>query len=381
VPGVRRLIVLIAGALTLWALPAASASAQQVACGQVITNSITLDADLTCPGDGLVIGNDGITLDLGGHQISGGRGTGVDVAGHRHVTVRDGTLDGFRTHVQLGRTAGSLSDARIVELTFRNGEFALDGYADRSIIAFNTSADVRPQFGVFGGDLQVSGDRNLIVGNVARMNALAVGGARNRVIGNRVANLNAAPGIEGRTVIARNVALTFQLTGGPPDARAPTITLSNNQSVPRTPDQPFGQGGIYLIGASRTVVKDNVVTGADSPPFNGISVLSPGPTATGNVLVGNSIRGAQVNGIFVQGEAVDTVLLRNTALANGNDPFSFPGGHDGIANDSPTSTLTGNVANDNRNFGIESVPGATDGGGNRASGNGNPLQCLNVVCR
>jgi uncharacterized membrane protein len=32
-------------------------------------------------------------------------------------------------------------------------------------------------------------------------------------------------------------------------------------------------------------------------------------------------------------------------------------------------------------FGIEAVPGVTDGGGNKASGNGNPLQCLNVFCR
>jgi len=31
--------------------------------------------------------------------------------------------------------------------------------------------------------------------------------------------------------------------------------------------------------------------------------------------------------------------------------------------------------------GIEAVPGVTDGGGNRAHGNGNAAQCLNVACR
>jgi hypothetical protein len=43
--------------------------------------------------------------------------------------------------------------------------------------------------------------------------------------------------------------------------------------------------------------------------------------------------------------------------------------------------LTRNMANDNGDFGIEAVPGVTDGAGNKASGNSNPLQCLNVFCR
>jgi hypothetical protein len=31
-------------------------------------------------------------------------------------------------------------------------------------------------------------------------------------------------------------------------------------------------------------------------------------------------------------------------------------------------------------MGIAAVPGTHDGGGNRAAGNGNPAQCLNIVC-
>jgi hypothetical protein len=40
-----------------------------------------------------------------------------------------------------------------------------------------------------------------------------------------------------------------------------------------------------------------------------------------------------------------------------------------------------NSANNNGDLGIESIEGTIDGGGNRAGGNGNPLQCVNVVCR
>jgi hypothetical protein len=35
----------------------------------------------------------------------------------------------------------------------------------------------------------------------------------------------------------------------------------------------------------------------------------------------------------------------------------------------------------NADLGIEAVPGVIDGGGNKASGNGNPLQCSNVFCK
>jgi hypothetical protein len=362
----------------------ASAPAQPVTCGQVITSTTRLTADLRCPRDGLVIGRDGITLDLGGHVISAPRsGTGVDLAGHSRITVRNGKLEGFVTHVQLGRTPGVVRDVRIVGLEFSDGEFATDGYADSSLVAFNASADTRTELGLFGGDFQIAGDHNLVVGNSARTNALAVGGSQNHVVLNRVGNLNAAPGLKGGNVIAANVAQTFLVYGGAPEADAPTITLTHNRSVPRKGDEPFGQGGIYLLGVSHAIVKDNTVTTGEDPndrPTTGISVFAlEEQPAIGTRLVGNFVQGALINGIFVESDAVSTLLLRNVTVGNGTHPAGI--GQDGIQNNSPSSTLTENVANDNRVYGIESVPGAIDGGGNRASGNGNPLQCLNVVCR
>jgi hypothetical protein len=41
-------------------------------CGDTITADTTLERDLTgCPSNGIVIGADGVTLDLNGHTISG----------------------------------------------------------------------------------------------------------------------------------------------------------------------------------------------------------------------------------------------------------------------------------------------------------------------
>ena len=56
----------------LVALLPSSAIATHVSCGDVITQDTTLDSDLVnCPGDGVVIGASGITLDLAGHTIDG----------------------------------------------------------------------------------------------------------------------------------------------------------------------------------------------------------------------------------------------------------------------------------------------------------------------
>src|SRR6185503_3867209 len=87
----------------LWsAAPVAHAS--HVACGDTITQSTTLDSDLVDCSDGLVIGADGITLDLGGHTIAARSvppDPFIDVIGidnsaaHDGVTVRNGCLLGW----------------------------------------------------------------------------------------------------------------------------------------------------------------------------------------------------------------------------------------------------------------------------------------------
>lgn len=42
-----------------------------VSCGEVITQSVSLTSNLDCKTDGLIVGADGITIDLNGHTISG----------------------------------------------------------------------------------------------------------------------------------------------------------------------------------------------------------------------------------------------------------------------------------------------------------------------
>jgi Right handed beta helix region len=93
--------VLVALAVVVAAILAGSASALTIACGSVVTANTTLTADLqACPGDGLVVAADGITVNLAGYTISGtGHGVGIRILGSA-VIVRDGSVEGFGTGIQ-----------------------------------------------------------------------------------------------------------------------------------------------------------------------------------------------------------------------------------------------------------------------------------------
>jgi hypothetical protein len=61
-------------ALTVGMLASPASAEDPIECGDTITHSVTLTADLgPCPGDGLIVGADGITIDLGGHTLTGSR--------------------------------------------------------------------------------------------------------------------------------------------------------------------------------------------------------------------------------------------------------------------------------------------------------------------
>ena len=74
-------------------------SRAEISCGQTITEDTTLVEDLACPPgteSAIVIGASNITLDLGGHVLSGyAPGTGVFSIGHEGINIRNGTIEGF----------------------------------------------------------------------------------------------------------------------------------------------------------------------------------------------------------------------------------------------------------------------------------------------
>src|SRR6266508_1658274 len=124
----RRLLGLsaaFAAALALVALSAGPALASHVQCGDVITQHTTLDSDLDCTGNGLVVSGADLTLDLAGHTIRGdGNGfddIGIQLDGSK-ITVEDGRVQDFAFDVQLGSVPPSSSSENVLRrLQVANG--------------------------------------------------------------------------------------------------------------------------------------------------------------------------------------------------------------------------------------------------------------------
>ena len=99
--GSRLLAVLFLVTQFVVVLPAESRP--EITCGQTITQDTILTADLACPPDteyALIIGASNITLDLGGHTISGSMPrTGVFAIRQEGITIRNGAIDGFNVGV------------------------------------------------------------------------------------------------------------------------------------------------------------------------------------------------------------------------------------------------------------------------------------------
>lgn len=71
-------------------------------CGTTVLANLTLDHDLTCSGNGLLVGADGITVNLNGHTITGpGSGVGISVSNRMGVVIVGGTVKNFLAGVQL----------------------------------------------------------------------------------------------------------------------------------------------------------------------------------------------------------------------------------------------------------------------------------------
>ena len=350
------------------------AQASQVGCGDTITADTTLDSDLVdCPNNGIVIGADGITLDLSGHSISGNGkpvrrcprrepcDIGVVNDGHDGVTVRDGAVRQFG----IGAFVGRARDNRVLAVSSSRNQSSGFVVAEsaRSVIR-NSSGSDNPVpdgdgLGVFAShDLRIVGNsfrRNalgmhvadsseiVIKGNVFSRNRtedVKLEGDRNRVQGNRCARVGPCVWVLGnRNVIAGNRSLR-------------------------------DEGGVMIERGHGNLVTRNVVVRAR---FNGIRIgfEGSGLRTTDNVVRRNVVRGSRGDAFVVAALDRRSILGGNVAIAGGGDGFDI---------DSPTAKLRNNRAIRNADLGIEAVFGVIDGGGNKASGNGNPAQCTNIVC-
>jgi large repetitive protein len=409
------LVVLIAVALGTFAAPA---NAVTVSCGDTITQDTTLDSDLlNCPGDGVVVGAPNITLDLNGHTIDGDEtggpacdtfveGSGVsNPDGHDGITIENGTIQEFAIGI-----VGGFGRSHMRDLTIRSNRF------------YGIIIGAFPPDSVDANEIE----RNVVTGNGC--GGIGVfGGSNGRIELNQVTDTQAGEGgivfpaisMDGvsNTLIARNT-----VSGNPGEAIGGGGDNGNTITGNTVSDN--GDGIVLFDGSANNVVEKNIATGNGG----GVVIVSStqnevsGNSLNDNLFVGVVVVGGEDNrieensiafngfesapgmlegGIHVtstdEGDGSDrTVVLKNTLERNRGDGILVDAGQtgtvidgnrsdrnidDGIDVDEPATTLRKNIANSNRDLGIEAVAGVTDGGGNRARGNRNPRQCVNVRCK
>jgi parallel beta-helix repeat protein len=92
-------------------------------CGATIVGNLVLQHDLSCPGDGLVVGADAISINLNGFTISGqGTGVGVTVTGRTQVAVFGGTIANFAAGIR----TRDVSRVAVKEVTFLDNADGID---------------------------------------------------------------------------------------------------------------------------------------------------------------------------------------------------------------------------------------------------------------
>jgi parallel beta-helix repeat protein len=183
--------------------PTQSYPARAGTCAMRVSESFTLANDMTCPGDGMVIVSDGVTVDLGGHTLTGpGMGpqtwplpqldtVGVRAGGHTGVTIRNGKTTAFSTGIYFI----DMESSSIEGVTTLRNRFGFYIHASKKI----TVKDSDVEFNIYGLHLQNSDDCVLANNLLARQTYNSPGGyglylyasSRNRVTDNTIdSNIN-----------------------------------------------------------------------------------------------------------------------------------------------------------------------------------------------
>src|SRR5215211_5373717 len=351
-------------------------AAKQPKCGDAITADTTLHHNLVnCPNNGIIIGADDVTLDLNYHTIDGDGepfkqcseqfcDVGVLNGGHDgdtvvHASVRqfgDGVIATATRHTRLLGVSSSGNQFSAIVLTGCDRSLVRNSSGNGSV------ADGQGLFLTFSHQVRIlhssfrdngfngiglfESSHNLIKGNRLSGNGAGVGldSDRNRVNHNRVRYGTIGISVGGdRNVISRN-RISHLRQPGRGDAVA-----------------------IEVGGGDRNAISGNSVRDTEGDAIRaGFEVH-----VVGTVVRRNHIRGAGRDGVDLGDKAKHSLLSHNHA---------FGAKDDGLDTNNSTTKLTRNQARRNGDLGIEAVRGVIDGGGNKASGNGDRRQCTHVVC-
>jgi len=134
---------------------------KSVSCEDVLTSNTVLTSDLTCAGEGLIIGANGITLDCDGYSINYGNseeGDGVQIVGYNNVEVRN--CDIIRGSASGDSNIGvRLQDAPNTLIEFNN--ISTKGFVNYCIAITNSGNSIIQYNSIYHNE---DGTRGIILG-------------------------------------------------------------------------------------------------------------------------------------------------------------------------------------------------------------------------
>ncbi len=356
----------------------ASAPRDAVQCGDTVTTSIQLDADLNCAGTALTIAASNITVDLGGHTVTGTAG-GIAAQNQTGVTIANGTVAGGIS--LLGVKSTAFTNLHVDSLTLK---------LDTSVVATDSV--------IQNGKITLQGDLSLVRSSMIGEHTLAMSsgitmtdstvtdsGFSTNGVGFTLTRNTLTRTTIGEDESGNQVAIDNKFVQSHLDVLlVNSLDIENNQFT--------GPGSGLAVDDSifrASTVKGNVFSGStvgidiDTANFGRI----PNIAITHNVFVNNSAAGILLEAPKGDG-AHDVAISDNVFASNGKGPSGFVDRHgvpvdDGVHVDVPAGnqiTIGDNVTVDNADHGIEATPGTViDGGGNISVGD--PNGCVGVVCR
>jgi Right handed beta helix region len=339
-------------ALLLMLALAAPAAANHVQCGDVITQDTTLDSDLACTGAvGLTIEGTGVALDLGGHSISGpgGNSYGIAIYSATDPGVWDGTIRGFGTGIDADGPDGLVVRDMLLE---QNGVGLDCTYSDRC-----SSFDSTLRHNIVGVNFDA-----------------ADGGANGMSF---VRRNHAHDNETGFSFVDYDVTATDNRV----ERNSRTgVVIDYNAQVQMSRNLVAGNGedGVSVSFLSNATIGSNRI---ERNGGNGVGVYGDHFFEnTGAVVSGNHIARNAHDGVLVLADGAQAVVERNRTPRNGDDGIDVRF-REGLSGFDVDVVVRANRADFNADLGIYAIPGTTDGGGNRAKSNGDPAQCVGVICK
>lgn len=166
-----------------------SSSNSQPVCGEVIKHDVRLTANLNCSGDGLIVGADGVTIDLNGFFITG-PGSGTSTRGIIIPNVGDvkiigpSVISGFGTAIDYtgGPGGGNVTAVIIsnngngISLTGTKGVFIQDDLINRNNVGISSQSSS-------GGNVSSNIINNNAQSGIVLVNTQNMGVSTNNIIG------------------------------------------------------------------------------------------------------------------------------------------------------------------------------------------------------